>query len=840
MRLVNLHINGFGKLCDFPLDFDHKLTCISKQNGYGKTTIAAFIRAMFYSLPTARKGQTPETNDRIKYLPWNAQSFGGRLTFSLGAKTYTIIRNFDRQSAVNDEFQLIDTVSGKPTDDFTTKIGEELFGVDEAGFFRSTFSNGTPDLSALPASVRTRISSENENTEDMGQFDVAKKKLDDAIKQIKGKNGKLYALAAKMSECNSELERCKREIEQYHIQIAQIEQINSELKRLQAQEAELSDKLSKSAGAEASKVKLEKYNKLKEEIEQLANAVSAIEKRYGGKIPTQAQIDELSEKVNQIQQINVLLSAEIERSQTPEFAECFNRFKENLPTDEQMSELSKNAKITELAQSKIDELSDKLYTLKTDLECMHVENLDKIPTDSELSEYRSLASRADSTPQGSAPQAKTNPVPMILAGVLALSGVGVAFVNFTLGIVIAAVFAVVLVALLLLHSVKKTVSMGAGVPAVSDEERQRLRNFLKRFGFSAEADVNIAIDKLKEAAKLKLEIELTEQDLNAQKQKSDAAKSGISAMLANYQISVDGVKGAELLENQREKYLNLIVPTLEKIRNLKTQLSGQSNTLVALFEDVGMADVSEDSAVLVLENLKKDVSEHKLSLKQLDNKTREAEESFEKDGISEINLEEQVESLEEISNSKKLLETAITERLDRRASLEASAKRLSQSQEEYNQNSAELENCTEQEDEEKRKLSILEKTLEFLCSAKTSMTEKYAARLEEAFKKYSKGFIADNLQNIGVSPELELSVKNNAIARETDFFSSGERGVMDVCLRLALVDVMFEKEKPFVILDDPFSLMDKENLSNALALVKEAANDKQIIYFTCHQSREIK
>ena len=62
---------------------------------------------------------------------------------------------------------------------------------------------------------------------------------------------------------------------------------------------------------------------------------------------------------------------------------------------------------------------------------------------------------------------------------------------------------------------------------------------------------------------------------------------------------------------------------------------------------------------------------------------------------------------------------------------------------------------------------------------------------------------------------------------------------MDVCLRLALVDAMFEKEKPFVILDDPFALMDKENLLDALALVKTAANDKQIIYFTCHQSREI-
>ena len=838
MRILSLHINGFGKLCDFPLEFDEKLTCISKQNGYGKTTIAAFIRAMFYSMPTARKGQSPENNPRIKYLPWSAGSFGGRLTFSIGAKIYTIIRNFDRQSATSDEFQLIDTNSGKPTGDFTTKIGEELFGVDEDGFFRSTFSNGIPDLSALPASIRTRLSSENENAEDMGQFGSAKKKLDDAIKQIKGKNGRLDTLAAKIRDCQNELGRCETEIAQYHILNTQIEEINGELKRLQAQKNELEAKLSESAGAEAARIKLENYNKLKEEIEQLKEIVSELEKRYGGKMPTESQIETLSDKITELSQTKTLLLSETERSKTAEFAECFNRFKENLPTDEQMSELSKNAKITELAQSKIDELSEKIYTLKTDLECMHIDNADKIPSDAELSEYRSLAGCVASVPTGAINQSKTNPVLLILSCVLALSGVGIAFVNFTLGIVIAAVFAVVLVALLLLNAVKKTVSMGAGAP-VSNEDRQKVQSFLKQFGFSSDIDVNVAVDKLKTAANLKSEIELTEQDISLQRQNLAEAKDFVNAALEDFQISLEGSKGLQFLVSQREKYINTVVPTLEKIRDLKAKFTFQTNAITALFEEMGVQDVSEDSYSLTLEDIKKDLNDHENNLKQLYHKTIEAEENFEKDGISEIILDQKFESLEQITQQKKVLEDDINELYDRRAKLEASAKRLSQSIEEHNTYSAELENCIEQEAEEKRRLSILEKTLEFLLSAKTAMTQKYAAKVEEAFKKYSQGFIAQNLQNLDVSPDLELSVKNNAIARETDFFSSGERGVMDVCLRLALVDSMFKKEKPFLILDDPFSLMDKENLSDALALVKEAANDKQIIYFTCHQSREI-
>lgn len=838
MRILSLHINGFGKLCDFPLEFDEKLTCISKQNGYGKTTIAAFIRAMFYSMPTARKGQSPENNPRIKYLPWNSQSFGGRLTFSLGAKTYTIIRNFDRQSYASDEFQLIDTNSGKPTADFSSKIGEELFGVDEDGFFRSTFSNGIPDLSALPASVRTRLSSENENAEDMGQFGSAKKKLDDAIKKIKGKNGKLDSLSSKIRECNKELERCEAEIAQYHILNAQIENVNDELNRLQAQKNELEGKLSESAGAEAARIKLENYNKLNDEIKNLKEIVSELEKRYGGKMPTEAQIETLSDKMDELSQTKTLLLSETQRSQTAEFAECFNRFKENLPTDEQMSELSKNAKIIELAQNKIDELSAKIYKLKTDLECMHIDNADEIPSDTELSEYRSLASRMASASHGAISQSKTNPVLLILSSVLTLAGVGIAFVNFTLGIVIAAVFAVALVALLLLNAVKKTVSMGAGAP-ISNEDRQKVQGFLKQFGFSSDIDVNVAIDKLKNAAALKSEIELTEQDISLQQQNLAEAKDFVNAALADFQISLEGTKGLELLVSQREKYINTVVPTLEKIRDLRAKATDKTHAITALFEEMDVHSVSEDSFSLTLEDIKKDINQHQINLKQLNYKTIEAEESFEKDGISEINLDEKLESLDQITQQKKGLEDNINELFDRRAKLEASAKRLSQSIEEHNTYSAELENCIEQENEEKHRVSILEKTLEFLSSAKTSMTQKYATKVEEAFKKYSQGFIAQNLQNLDVSPDLELSVKNNDIARETDFFSSGERGVMDVCLRLALVDAMFEKEKPFVILDDPFSLMDKENLSDALELVKTAANDKQIIYFTCHQSREI-
>ena len=58
-------------------------------------------------------------------------------------------------------------------------------------------------------------------------------------------------------------------------------------------------------------------------------------------------------------------------------------------------------------------------------------------------------------------------------------------------------------------------------------------------------------------------------------------------------------------------------------------------------------------------------------------------------------------------------------------------------------------------------------------------------------------------------------------------------------MRLALIDCLYEKEKPFVILDDPFVNYDEEKLVDTTKLLKEISNEIQIVYFTCHQSRKI-
>ena len=75
--------------------------------------------------------------------------------------------------------------------------------------------------------------------------------------------------------------------------------------------------------------------------------------------------------------------------------------------------------------------------------------------------------------------------------------------------------------------------------------------------------------------------------------------------------------------------------------------------------------------------------------------------------------------------------------------------------------------------------------------------------------------------------------------REPRFFSVGYRDLIGICMRMALVDAMYEEEKPFVLFDDPFANLDNVKLEGGLKLLGQIAREYQVLYFTCHESRKM-
>ena len=62
MKLLKCHIENFGKLSNFDYRFKDGINTIQEENGFGKTTFANFIKAMFYGLEYKR---TTKTTNRV-------------------------------------------------------------------------------------------------------------------------------------------------------------------------------------------------------------------------------------------------------------------------------------------------------------------------------------------------------------------------------------------------------------------------------------------------------------------------------------------------------------------------------------------------------------------------------------------------------------------------------------------------------------------------------------------------------------------------------------------------------------------------------------------------------
>ena len=135
MKIEKIYISAFGGLKDFTLELQDGFSVIHGENENGKSTVMAFIKAMFYG--TGKKSQNLAGSMRQKYTPWDGAAMGGRIFFENEGHKYSLEREF-RSSDSTDRITLTDLDSGK-SEQVATDIGERFFGVGSAAFERSMF-----------------------------------------------------------------------------------------------------------------------------------------------------------------------------------------------------------------------------------------------------------------------------------------------------------------------------------------------------------------------------------------------------------------------------------------------------------------------------------------------------------------------------------------------------------------------------------------------------------------------------------------------------------------------------------------------------------------------------
>ena len=95
MRLIDLHIDGFGKFHDLDLRFAEGMNILYGHNEAGKSTLHAFLQAMLYGLER-RPGIGSAAKLHKKYRPWDApERFGGTLRLAHEGRIYRIVRDFN-------------------------------------------------------------------------------------------------------------------------------------------------------------------------------------------------------------------------------------------------------------------------------------------------------------------------------------------------------------------------------------------------------------------------------------------------------------------------------------------------------------------------------------------------------------------------------------------------------------------------------------------------------------------------------------------------------------------------------------------------------------------------
>ena len=253
MRIISCHIDNFGKLHNYDVCFSD-LTEVIEKNGWGKSTLAQFIKAMFYGLSgNARKSITD--NEFMHYTPWSNESFTGRLVFEANGKTYIIIRDFSYGK--KGFFEIRDAITNKISNDFSEKIGEELFGMDRESFERTVFiDESSKVLLGATNDINAHIGNLSSAIDDINNYDVAEENLNDYLNKMSPtrKTGRIRIM-------KDELLLKKEKIKTKEMLERRIHECDKEIASLRANVENISQK---------KKIVLEKYKKTTEmKIKQL-------------------------------------------------------------------------------------------------------------------------------------------------------------------------------------------------------------------------------------------------------------------------------------------------------------------------------------------------------------------------------------------------------------------------------------------------------------------------------------------------------------------------------------------------------------------------------------------
>jgi uncharacterized protein YhaN len=872
MQLVKAHINNFGKIHEQDFDFHEGLNSYIYENGWGKTTLSVFIKAMFYGMDYT-SSKDVEKNEKLKYAPWQGGVYGGSLEFSSGGKAYRISRTFELKKN-SDTFELRNLKTNKISADFTADIGTELFGVSRETYGRSVHvvlnesPAGSPDISAK---LNNLI-----EAGDIGNYDKAHDILNKKAGSLKGKQkgkGLIPELQEKIDTDRDRIVIIQKKILQNEEYGKKITDISGEVQSLKAAHDELANQLSISAKYQS---KLS-YEGMKKDVEKAEKTKQELEEFFNGKIPGPdilKTIDTISGEYTTV--TSNIKNSSITKSEKDQYEQLKSYFSGDIPEKAQIDSCLKTH--SDYMQFKRSESEKKLSIPETqEFESLKQRYAGKdisaektgsyIKTITEVQEAKNEIIRLEGESRQKqdeltiaqlSKQKNTKRVIFFIGAALLLAAGAAAAVLLRNPAAGAAgiIPAVILAILGCISKTEKTDVSGiqaaiskldADISSLKkkvEDKENGYKNFIASIYPDASPDagtLNRISLEFSRYATLRSKSEEYSRWIKTQPLLSEEYENTLKTFVKRYCRTEDISSVPQEIQTLNEKLSRL--HELEKkidsdFANGKLQKEKKDKLESILSQYRTEKTLSFADQVQQIHGKLNDIDFAEKTLRERIQITADFEKEHSNDIASFSSLVKPEKSTDQLKAEMAALENQITEK---NSTISGYQKQIDDNLAETEKKDSietEMDRLAAEKQEKTTEHAILTKTINLLEKAKEYLDANYSDPMKDGFSRYMK-MLGGKIDLI-IDTDLKVAVDENGKTHESEFLSDGYKDMVNFCSRMALIDALFKDVTPPVILDDPFVNLDDDKVPRALNLVKKMANGKQILYFACHKSREIK
>lgn len=714
MRLIRIHIENFGKLSNYNLDLTANPTVILKDNGWGKSTLAAFIKVMFYGFEGENKRE-PAEREREKYRPWNRGLYGGTIVYEVDGKQYEINKVFG-QKEKEDSCVLCDAQTRlNIMDEDAAHLGLKLFSLDEKSFQRSVFI-AQNDVSVyeegreqIEDGISAKIGNLSDATDDVNRYDAVMIRLNDMLNKMSPKRA-----TGSIKQMDAHISSLQNAVRNEDVILKNVRTLEE---RLQVEKANYEACLRKRETLEQDF----RQNAKKGELLARRDAFQQLWKKYEASRESLLRMEESF--VNGLptdDDINAQLSAWDER------AELLNEIKRR--------------------QTELD------YEYKAIEERKHQE-----------AEIRQLEQEKKLLEEDKKFRKRMGGIVLISVGVVLLAA----------GIAIGAVFKYLMIGIAI--SVAAVACIVSGLIVIpfghidDDEEEEE----------NAESEVTAEQPEDNE------QTAFFKNEINRMNDRIAIIETNVQEFFRHYEVNYlpDSVESS--LYDAKQK-IGLYQAKIDEVEGRRSEIKAfeNENDMTAIMNADNMKDMEEE--------ISNQRQQNEISMKKSQDLIREYEN----------HLEEEYEKLQILAETQEELRHDLIKR-----------------------------------DEKRHQYDMLTYTRDYMKKAKEQFTSKYRKPLLDGFKKYYSMLSDDEVSEFEIDANIRMTKREYGEAHSVSQYSSGNRDMIDICLRMALIDAMYQEEKPFIILDDPFVNLDREKTNRALHFLGRISEGYQVIYFTCHESR---